>query len=179
MSSSEESLEEDAPRKMPKSGGEGKCPHGRRKSQCKDCGGSGRCMTDKWGTEMCPHGREKRRCKECGGSAICPHGRRKSRCKECTECDSPSVPAGGRPNDAHAAQKDDSSSTDEDGSNSDEEEEQHKKSGLTVTVHASPLPSSISRPCLWSLVRLLRERCCQSAPSRQTGHTGLSVPART
>ena len=50
-----------------------KCQHGRRKSQCKECGGS----------SICEHGRQKSRCKECGGSSICEHGKRKSTCKEC------------------------------------------------------------------------------------------------
>jgi len=54
-------------------GGSGICLHGRRKSRCKECGGS----------EICEHGRRKSRCKECGGSEICEHGRRKSQCKEC------------------------------------------------------------------------------------------------
>ena len=34
------------------------CPHGRRRSLCKECGGSG----------ICEHGRQRSRCKECGGS---------------------------------------------------------------------------------------------------------------
>ena len=50
-----------------------KCKHGRRRYDCKDCGGSG----------ICEHGRERRTCKECGGSSICEHGRRRSTCKEC------------------------------------------------------------------------------------------------
>ena len=41
------------------------CEHGRRKSSCKECGGSA----------ICEHGRLKRQCKECGGSGICEHGR--------------------------------------------------------------------------------------------------------
>ena len=49
------------------------CPHGRRRAQCKECGGSG----------ICEHGRRRRECKECGGSAICEHGRIRTRCKEC------------------------------------------------------------------------------------------------
>ena len=40
------------------------CEHGREKSYCKECGGSG----------ICPHGRNKRYCKDCGGSQICAHG---------------------------------------------------------------------------------------------------------
>jgi hypothetical protein len=50
-----------------------KCVHNKRKSQCKECGGSG----------LCPHGRQKRKCKECRGSGLCPHGRQKRQCKEC------------------------------------------------------------------------------------------------
>ena len=49
------------------------CPHGKRRSLCKECGGS----------EICEHGRRRYQCKECGGSGICEHGRRRSRCKEC------------------------------------------------------------------------------------------------
>ena len=44
------------------------CPHGRRRSQCKECGGSG----------ICEHGRRRSECKECGGSQICEHGRERS-----------------------------------------------------------------------------------------------------
>jgi len=51
----------------------GACPHGRRRHQCKECGGS----------QICEHGRRRCQCKECGGSAICEHGRRRSVCKEC------------------------------------------------------------------------------------------------
>ena len=50
-----------------------KCPHGRRRTQCKECGGSA----------ICPHGRRRAQCKECGGSAICLHGLQRFRCKEC------------------------------------------------------------------------------------------------
>jgi hypothetical protein len=49
------------------------CPHGRRRSQCKECGGG----------SICEHGRQRHRCKECGGSQICEHGRIRSYCKEC------------------------------------------------------------------------------------------------
>ena len=41
------------------------CEHQRRRSQCKDCGGSG----------LCEHQRRRSRCKDCGGSDICEHGR--------------------------------------------------------------------------------------------------------
>jgi len=50
-----------------------KCEHGKRKAQCKECGGSG----------ICEHGKQKARCKECGGSGICEHGKQKAQCKEC------------------------------------------------------------------------------------------------
>ena len=49
------------------------CPHGRRRSRCKECGGG----------SICEHGRERTKCKECGGGSICEHGRERSKCKEC------------------------------------------------------------------------------------------------
>ena len=67
------------------------CPHGRRRSRCKECGGSGICehgcvrssCKECGGGAICEHGRERSKCKECGGSGICEHGRRRSMCKEC------------------------------------------------------------------------------------------------
>ena len=67
------------------------CEHGRQKSRCKECGGSGICEHGRQkyeckecgGSGICEHGRQKYRCKECGGSAICEHGRLKYSCKEC------------------------------------------------------------------------------------------------
>ena len=50
-----------------------RCPHGRHRYICKDCGGGG----------ICEHGRQRSRCKECGGGSLCEHGRMRSRCKEC------------------------------------------------------------------------------------------------
>jgi len=50
-----------------------KCEHNKRKSQCKECGGS----------QICEHDRIKDYCKECDGSQICEHNRQKTRCKEC------------------------------------------------------------------------------------------------
>ena len=50
-----------------------KCEHGKRKSRCKECGGS----------EICEHNKRKSRCKECGGSQICEHNKVRSHCKEC------------------------------------------------------------------------------------------------
>ena len=49
------------------------CPHGRRKSQCKECDGS----------EICEHNRRRSICKECGGSQICEHNRERRQCKDC------------------------------------------------------------------------------------------------
>ena len=49
------------------------CPHGRKRSHCKECGGKA----------FCEHGRQRSKCKECGGSGICEHGRRRYGCKEC------------------------------------------------------------------------------------------------
>ena len=72
-------------------GGSAICEHGRQKSQCKECGGSAICEHGRrkaqckecGGSAICEHGRQKRQCKECGGSSICEHGRRKSTCNEC------------------------------------------------------------------------------------------------
>ena len=50
-----------------------RCPHGRERSTCTECGGAG----------LCPHQRRRRQCKECGGAGICQHQRRRSKCKEC------------------------------------------------------------------------------------------------
>ena len=68
-----------------------KCKHDRRKSRCKECGGSEICEHDRiksrckecGGSEICEHDRRKSQCRECGGSEICEHDRRKSQCREC------------------------------------------------------------------------------------------------
>ena len=49
------------------------CEHNRRRSRCKECGGS----------QICEHNRIRSSCKECGGSQICEHNRQRSSCKEC------------------------------------------------------------------------------------------------
>ena len=67
------------------------CPHGRRRTRCKECGGPSVCEHGRerstckecGGGSVCEHGRQRSRCKECGGSQICEHGRRRHRCKEC------------------------------------------------------------------------------------------------
>ena len=50
-----------------------KCPHNRRRSDCKQCGGP----------SICEHNRRRSRCKECVGVIICEHNRIRSVCKRC------------------------------------------------------------------------------------------------
>jgi hypothetical protein len=50
-----------------------KCPHGKQRCLCKQCGG----------VSICKHGRQKHLCKECDGSQICEHGRIRRQCKDC------------------------------------------------------------------------------------------------
>ena len=50
-----------------------KCPHEKRKSRCKDCGGS----------EICTHNRVRYTCKDCKGDGICEHNRERYHCKDC------------------------------------------------------------------------------------------------
>ena len=67
------------------------CPHGRRRSRCKECGGASICEHGRQrseckecgGASICEHGRVRSKCKECGGASICEHGRQRSQCKEC------------------------------------------------------------------------------------------------
>ena len=35
------------------------------------------------GRKKCEHGRQRSKCKDCGGSGICEHGRVRSQCKDC------------------------------------------------------------------------------------------------
>jgi len=72
-------------------GGSNICIHNRQKSKCKDCGGSYICQhgrrknecKDCKGASICEHNKQKYICKECGGKRICEHGKRKNICKEC------------------------------------------------------------------------------------------------
>ena len=72
-------------------GGSAICEHGRQRYSCKECGGSRICEHGRirsqckecGGASICVHARERSKCKECGGSQICEHDRRRSRCKEC------------------------------------------------------------------------------------------------
>ena len=49
------------------------CPHGRRRSKCKECGGA----------SICEHGRQRYDARSAVGASICEHGRQRHRCKEC------------------------------------------------------------------------------------------------
>lgn len=68
-----------------------KCPHGKRKTYCKECGGSQICEHDRvkysckecCGSQICEHDRRRTNCKECGGGSVCEHSRRRSDCKKC------------------------------------------------------------------------------------------------
>ena len=68
-----------------------RCPHGKHKSFCKECGGSQICPHDKLkqncrecgASRFCEHDKLKSKCKECGGSHICEHGKRKYHCRDC------------------------------------------------------------------------------------------------
>jgi len=86
---SAEMLDHSAPKKRRTA--EKLCEHQRRKSRCKDCGGSGLCehqrrrsqCKDCGGGSFCEHQRLRSTCKDCGGSSICEHQRRRSQCKDC------------------------------------------------------------------------------------------------
>jgi hypothetical protein len=68
-----------------------KCPHGKQKSVCVDCGGVGICVHNKrrercvdcGGVGICLHGIQKETCKPCGGSSRCIHDKLKQICNEC------------------------------------------------------------------------------------------------
>jgi len=68
-----------------------KCPHGKRKDMCVECGGSGICIHKKpksrcidcGGSSFCIHKKYKASCIECNGSSFCIHKKQKSRCIDC------------------------------------------------------------------------------------------------
>jgi hypothetical protein len=72
---------------------EKKCPHGKRKSRCKDCGGNAICdhkilridCRNCGGTRVskCHHGFSKKICKICNPQIVCQHSRIKYRCDTC------------------------------------------------------------------------------------------------
>ncbi|XP_057305374.1 uncharacterized protein LOC130642302 [Hydractinia symbiolongicarpus] len=68
-----------------------RCPHLRRRGQCKDCKGSQICKHERRrayckecgeckGSQYCHHQRLGYQCKECKGSQICDHGKLRSTC---------------------------------------------------------------------------------------------------
>ena len=67
------------------------CEHNKRRSECKECGGSSICEHNRerstckecGGSSICEHNRVRSTCKECGGGSICEHNKRRSTCKEC------------------------------------------------------------------------------------------------
>jgi hypothetical protein len=69
-----------------------KCPHGKPKSRCVDCGGSCICEHGKEkhqcreckGSKFCVHDKQKQTCRLCGGTLICEHGIQRPRCSACT-----------------------------------------------------------------------------------------------
>jgi len=68
-----------------------KCEHNKRRSICKDCGGSQICEHNKrrsickdcGGSQICEHSKIRSRCRDCGGGSICEHRKIKSVCKDC------------------------------------------------------------------------------------------------
>ncbi|OLP73031.1 hypothetical protein AK812_SmicGene47906 [Symbiodinium microadriaticum] len=69
-----------------------KCPHGRQRHVCRDCGGSSLCQHDRQkhncrecGDCLCPHGKSNYGyfCAKCNGKGLCQHGVSKYQCPEC------------------------------------------------------------------------------------------------
>ena len=71
-----------------------RCPHGKDKPQCKECGCWRICTHGKFkpyckdckGSQICSHGKNKHQCRDCKGSQICPHDRVIYSCKDCMGC---------------------------------------------------------------------------------------------
>ena len=59
-----------------------------------EAGAAGADTANKRPRSLCPHQRRRSDCKECGGAGICPHQRIRSRCKECREEADESMPDG-------------------------------------------------------------------------------------
>ena len=78
----------------------GKCEHNRRRSQCRECGGSSICQHNRrrseckecGGGSICEHLRIRSQCRDCGGGSICQHNRIRSRCKTCQADKDESMP---------------------------------------------------------------------------------------
>ena len=75
-----------------------------RREEADTAGGAAR----KKPRSVCPHQRKRSQCKECGGASICQHQRIRSKCKECRDEADTSMPAGLEElaGPAHAAGKD-------------------------------------------------------------------------
>ena len=52
-----------------------KCPHGKQKSKCRDCGG----------VSFCEHDRRRTICRDCGGGSVCEHNKERNKCKLCSD----------------------------------------------------------------------------------------------
>ena len=71
----------------------GQPPARKRKGRGED-GAAGADTANKRPRSLCPHQRRRSDCKECGGAGICPHQRIRSRCKVCQEEANDSMPDG-------------------------------------------------------------------------------------
>jgi len=65
-----------------------RCPHGRERSRCSECDGSGLCEHKQQITScaicnQCIHGIHKYRCSVCDGRHLCEHDQVKYQCKKC------------------------------------------------------------------------------------------------
>eukprot|EP00966_Prymnesium_polylepis_P038774 899754-Prymnesium_polylepis.1 len=67
------------------------CPHYRRRSYCKECGGNAFCKHNRYrydckecgGKGICEHNNRRSECRECGGACICKHNKQRDSCKDC------------------------------------------------------------------------------------------------
>ena len=56
--------------------------NGKRATGCMECNDTAKIYAER---SKCPHGRQKSLCRECGGVSICPHERERSKCKFCND----------------------------------------------------------------------------------------------
>ena len=54
--------------------------YGKRATGCIECNDTAKIYAERG---KCPHGKRKSKCRECGGASICSHRREKSKCREC------------------------------------------------------------------------------------------------
>ena len=62
-------------------GGASICEHGRQRTWCRDCGGAS--CRDCGGASICEHGRQRAQCRNCGGTSFCEHGRLRQQRRDC------------------------------------------------------------------------------------------------